>query len=283
MSGLFLFQNHFQPSEDEPFYRSLYIPSKLGQNIRDPKIGEILIMEHQFLSEEEVAGYLNLTLDDIQGRVKCREIPFQTRGRRVVFDKGEIDQWASQRILNLPEKRLAVYHQKTTQGTAAFLQQHTILPPMLQPDFVAPAMTAKTKASVLHDLVAWADKTGRLNQPKALLESLVAREELCSTGMPGGFALPHPRTHDAYLFESSFMVVGRSIQPINFGAPDGEPTRLFFLVCCQDDRLHLHTLARLCFMASKTQLLSQIEAAFDANTIYQTILASELEVANGQP
>ena len=176
-------------------------------------------MEHQFLSEDEVAGYLNLSLEDIRGRVKCREIPFQTRGRRVVFDKGEIDAWASQRILKLPEKRLAVYHQKSSHGTAAFLHQSAILPQMIRPEFVAPAMTAKTKASVLRELVHLADQTGRLSNPNALLESLAAREELCSTGLPGGFAMPHPRTHDAYLFESSFMVVGRSLQLINFGAP----------------------------------------------------------------
>ena len=239
-------------------------------------------MEHQFLSEDEVAAYLNLSLEDIQGRVKCREIPFQTRGRRVVFDKGEIDQWASQRILNLPEKRLAAYHQKSTQGTSAFLYQSAILPQMIQPDFVAAAMTGKTKASVLRGLVDLADETEHLNNPKALLESLVAREQLCSTGMTGGFALPHPRTHDAYLFESSFIVVGRSLQPINFGAPDGKPTNLFFLVCCQDDRLHLHTLARLCFIFQKTQMLSQIGAAADANAMYHCILAAELEVGCGQ-
>ena len=234
-------------------------------------------MEHHFLSEEEVAGYLNLTLEDIQGRVKCREIPFQARGRRIIFDKGEIDLWASQRILNLPAKRLAIYHQKSTQGTAAHLDQQAIMPQMIQPEFVAPAMTSKTKASVLRDLVDLADKTGRLNNSKALQESLEAREALCSTGMPGGFAIPHPRTHDSYLFESSFIVVGRTLQPINFGAPDGEPTKLFFLVCCQDDRLHLHTLARLCFLAQKTKLLALVESAPDAGTIYNGLIASESE------
>ncbi len=156
------------------------------------------------------------------------------------------------------------------------------MPQMVQPKFVAPAMTAKTKASVLRDLVDLADETGYLNNPKALRESLEAREELCSTGMPGGFAMPHPRTHDAYLFESSFIVVGRSLQPINFGAPDGKPTKLFFLVCCQDDRLHLHTLARLCFMAQKTQLLSQLETAADADAMYHCIVATELEVTSGR-
>jgi mannitol/fructose-specific phosphotransferase system IIA component (Ntr-type)/predicted DNA-binding transcriptional regulator AlpA len=237
-------------------------------------------MEHQFLSEDEVAAYLNLDLEDIQGRVKCREIPYQTRGRRVVFDKGEIDEWASQRILKLPDKRLEVYHEKSSHGTSVFLHQPAIMPQMIQPDFVAPAMTAKTKASILRDLVELADRTGRLNYPKALLESLEGREDLCSTGMPHGFAIPHPRTHDSYLFEASFIVVGRSLQAINFGAPDGEPSNIFFLVCCQDDRMHLHTLARLCFMAAKSQLLSKIEAALDADAIYQSILASELEVVN---
>jgi mannitol/fructose-specific phosphotransferase system IIA component (Ntr-type) len=238
-------------------------------------------MEHQFLNEDEAAGYLNLSLEDIRGRVKCREIPFQTRGRRVVFDKGEIDAWASQRILKLPEKRLAGYHQKSSQGTAAFLHQSAIMPQMIKPEFAAPAMMAKTKASVLRELVDLADKTGRLNNPKALLESLEAREDLCSTGMPGGFAMPHPRTHDSYLFESSFIVVGRSLQAINFGAPDGEPTQLFFLVCCQDDRLHLHTLARLCFMAQKTQLLVELNAAPDAGSIFNSLIAAEAEAIAG--
>lgn len=238
-------------------------------------------MEHQYLSEDEVAGYLNLSLEDIRGRVKCREIPFQTRGRRVVFDKGEIDEWASQRILKLPEKRLEVYHQQSSLGTAAFLHQSAIMPQMVLPDFAAPAMRAKTKASVLRELVELADKTGRLNNPKALLESLEAREELCSTGMPGGFAMPHPRTHDSYLFESSFIVVGRSLQPINFGAPDGEPSNLFFLVCCQDDRLHLHTLARLCFMAQKTQLLAELNAASDADSIINALITAEAQAIAG--
>jgi len=234
-------------------------------------------MEHQFLTEDEVAAYLNLSLEDILKRVKCGEIPFQKRGSRVVFDKGEIDLWASQRILNLPEERLSVYHQKSSQGTATFLPESAILPQMIRPEYITLGMTSKTKASVLRDLVMMADQTGRLNDPKSLLESLEAREELCSTGMPGGFAIPHPRTHDSYLFESSFIVVGRCLQPIHFGAPDGQPTRLFFLVCCQDDRLHLHTLARLCFMAQKTPLLNQIEMASDRQTVCDSLIIAEVD------
>ena len=185
-------------------------------------------MPFQLLNLDEVANYLHLMPADIEQRVKNREIPFEKRGNRIVFRQSEIDAWASQRILGFSGQQLAVYHQKSTRRTRKNLPQEAILPEMLRSGAVASAMTSKTKASVLRDLVALAEKTGNLCDPKALLASLEAREKLCSTAVPGGFALPHPRSHEPYLFETSFIVVGRPIQEIHFGAPDGQPTHLFF-------------------------------------------------------
>jgi excisionase family DNA binding protein len=224
---------------------------------------------------EAVADYLNLTPADIEQRVKDHEIPFERRGNRLVFRKGDIDEWASRRILGFSSDRLAAYHEKSTRHTRNILPHETILPDLLMAGAVDPAMTSRTKASVLRDLVALAEKTGQLNDPKTLVDSLEAREALCSTAMPGGFALPHLRTQEPYLFETSFIVAGRPIQPIHFGAPDGEPTQLFFLICCQDDRLHLHTLARLCLLATKTKVLDQLRAASDAEAMRNALIAAE--------
>jgi len=235
-------------------------------------------MPYRLLDLDGVANYLHLTTADIEERVKNREIPFEKRGDRIVFRKGEIDAWASQRILGLPGQRLADYHQKSTSHTQKILPQESILPEMLESGAVASAMTSKTRASVLRDLVALAEKTGSLCDPKTLLASLEAREELCSTAVPGGLALPHPRAHEPYLFETSFIVVGRPVQEIHFGAPDGQPTHLFFLICCQDDRLHLHTLARLCLIVQKTKLLDRLREAPDAGTMRNAIIAAEQEI-----
>ncbi len=235
-------------------------------------------MPFRLLDLDGVANYLHLTPADIERRVKNREIPFEKRGDRIVFRMRDIDAWASQRILGLSGQRLADYHEETTRFTRKILPHATMLPEMLQSGTIAPAMTSKTRASVLRDLVALAEKTGNLGDPKNLLASLEAREELCSTAVPGGFALPHPRSHEPYLFETSFIVVGRPVQEIHFGAPDGQPTRLFFLVCCQNDRLHLHTLARLCLLALKTGLLDQLREAPDAETMRSSIIAAEQEV-----
>src|ERR1019366_4000227 len=115
---------------------------------------------------ESVAEYLNLTLADIEQRVKDHEIPFERRGNRLVFRKGEIDEWASRRIMGFSSDRLAAYHEKSTRHTRNILPHETILPDLLTAGAVDSAMPSKAKASVLLDLVALAEKTGQLNAPK---------------------------------------------------------------------------------------------------------------------
>jgi len=235
-------------------------------------------MPHRLFTLEAVAEYLHLTVADVEQRVRDGEIPFERRGERIVFRKSQIDLWASQSILSLTERRLAEYHRQTTSGTRAWLSDEAILPEMLERGAIDSAMTAKTKASVLRALVELADKTWQVCDSKDLLASLEAREKICSTAVPGGLALLHPQFHQPYAFQSSFLVVGRPIQEIHFGAPDGKPTDLFFLICCQDDRLHLHTLARLCLIAQKTDLLERLRQASDATVMRDILIAAEQEV-----
>ncbi len=263
------------------FLSNLCQPVRLGLGYRRTdglRLRVLTIMSFQLFNLEAVADYLNLTPADVEERVKDRVIPFEKRGNRLVFRKEEIDAWASQRIMGFSGERLAAYHEKSTRHARTILPHETILPEMLAAGAMDSAMTSKTKASSLRDLVELADKTGQLNDPKTLLSSLEAREELCSTGMPGGFAVPHLRVREPYLFETSFLVVGRTIQPIHFGASDGEPTQLFFLFCCQDDRLHLHTLARLCLLATKTKVLDQLRDAPDAEAMRAALIAAEQEI-----
>jgi PTS system nitrogen regulatory IIA component len=239
-------------------------------------------MPHRILTIDEVADYLNLSRADIERLVKFDGMPHSPRGDRVVFLRSEVDAWASQRILGFSPKPLAEYHQKSTRGTHAALHQDALMPGMLRPQFIAPALASKTKKSVLRDMVTLADRTGLVTDARELLTSVEEREELCSTALPGGLALLHARFHHPYRFDSSFMVVGRTIQEIHFGAPDGRPSRLFFLICCQEDRLHLHTLARLCLMAQKTDLIARLLEANDAQIMYDVLVDAEQTVLSGK-
>ncbi len=239
-------------------------------------------MAHRTLTTEELAGYLHIGTADVERLLRESDIPKIDRGGKLIFRRSEIDAWASQRILGLPSKRLDAYHKKTMRGTKKLFLNNTLITELLRPAYIDLEVKSKTRSSALRDMIALAEKTGKVFDPRELLASVEAREALCSTALPGGLALLHARHYDAYRFESSFIVIGRTIQAIPFGAPDGKPTRLFFLICCQDDHIHLHTLARLCLLTTTTDVLDQLFAASDTRTAYDALVAAELTIMPSQ-
>jgi mannitol/fructose-specific phosphotransferase system IIA component (Ntr-type)/predicted DNA-binding transcriptional regulator AlpA len=238
---------------------------------------------------EELTDYLHLNPGDVERLMRETDIPHDVRGGRVVFQREEVDEWASKRILGLPGNRLDVYHAKSVRGTRQIFPHLALIPELMHPSCIDLALPSKTRASVMRDMVALAERTGRVFDPRELLQSIEAREDLSSTAVPGGIALLHARRHEEYRFEGSFIVLGRTIQPVPFGAPDGRPTQLFFLICCEDDRIHLHTLARLCLIALKTKVTDELmtvatgEEAFSALVkAEQSVLPSEGTATSGR-
>jgi PTS system nitrogen regulatory IIA component len=141
-----------------------------------------------------------------------------------------------------------------------------------------PMLPGRSKAAVLRAMTAVAERTGYLYDPDDLLDSLRQREELCSTGVDGGAALLHPRHHDPYTFEDSFVCIGRTLAAVPFGAPDGGKTDVFFLVCCQDDRLHLHVLARLCLLCRNAPFLQGLRSAASGQEMFAVLQEAESAV-----
>ena len=236
-------------------------------------------MPYRVFNLQEVAFYLHLTTADVEVLVHRHEIPFEKQGGRVIFRKKEVDAWASQRILKLQDSHLKKYHEGSTANVShARGLDHCLMPERLRPEFIEPRMLAKTKSSVLRDMVTLAERTQLLYSPADLLQSLQEREELCSTALPNGLALLHPRHHDPFMFEESFILLARAAHPIPFGAPDGQKTDVFFLICCKDDKIHLHILARVCLMVSRTLLLEEIRAATGPDGIYRAVCLAELTV-----
>lgn len=235
-------------------------------------------MPHRLLSIDELTEYMHLLPGDVERLMRETDIPYSNRGDRVVFLRSEIDEWASKRILGLPGKRLDVYHAKSVRGTREIFPHLALIPDLLRPDDIDLDLASKTRASVLRDMVALAERTGRALDARELLTSVEEREALCPTALPGGLALLHARHHTRYRFDGSFIVVGRTIQPIPFSAPDGRPTQIFFLVCCEDDRIHLHTLARLCMIAQKTDAIELVRAAPDAGVAFQALVDAETKI-----
>jgi PTS system nitrogen regulatory IIA component len=235
-------------------------------------------MPHRTLQLKEVAAYLHISEGDVEDLVRRGEIPCEKKGDRVVFRQKEIDAWASQRIIGLSGKPLQEFHRKSSARAFDLSNEHAIFPELVKVNRVAPSLKSKTKASVLRDMVDLAAKTGLVNQPEELLKTILEREQMCSTALSGGMALLHPHAHQPYLFQDSFVALGRTVQAIPFGAPDGMATDLYFMICCQDDRLHLHVLARICTICHHTSALLELREADTAEDMLHVLVNAEAEV-----
>jgi mannitol/fructose-specific phosphotransferase system IIA component (Ntr-type) len=89
---------------------------------------------------------------------------------------------------------------------------------------------------------------GVANQPEqrqTLLRALREREQLYSTGIGDGIALPHARNALVGLVDRPVVVFGRHDHGIPYGSIDGIPARLFFLLVAPTVTQHLAVLARL--------------------------------------
>ncbi len=235
-------------------------------------------MPFRIFSLAEAAEYLHLPEEAVAELGRRGEIPCEKQGGRLIFRHNAVDEWASRRLLASSEEKLKDFHRRSTAKYHDLSDEAAIVPSLLKPEWIEGGMTCRTKASVLRQMVDLADRTELLCYRDELLESLVEREKLCSTALSGGLALLHPRNHEPYMFEDSFVVVGKTVGQVPFGSPDGSTTDIFFLICCQDDRIHLHVLARLCMMCHQTSLLMEMRGTNDPRELHRLLVDREQQV-----
>ena len=84
---------------------------------------------------------------------------------------------------------------------------------------MAVPLAAATKASVLKELVSLAEQSWQVYDPDALLAAIKQREELGTTALSSGVAIPHPRRPSPTVLGESVIAYGRTSTGIPFGAP----------------------------------------------------------------
>jgi len=121
-----------------------------------------------------------------------------------------------------------------------------VLSALLSPVTIKLNLTGSQRDEVLQELVAQLPQLA--NRPEArqtLLQALREREQLHSTGIGCGIALPHARNALAGVVDHAVIVFGRHAKGIPYGAVDGVPARLFFMLVAPTVQLHLAILARI--------------------------------------
>jgi nitrogen PTS system EIIA component len=138
----------------------------------------------------------------------------------------------------------------------------------LQPDAVIADLGGEATEEVLAELCRPLARHGQDSQE--LLEILLQREKLGSTGIGDGVAIPHGMFPGTSGLFASF---GRSKMGIDFNAIDGKPVRYFFTLFVAKDAAgpHLQALARVSRVFKNPALREHIFDAKDASGIYRLI------------
>ena len=112
---------------------------------------------------------------------------------------------------------------------------------------------------------------GKTGVKRALiLDSLLARERLGSTGLGQGIAIPHGRVRGLREAIGAFV---RTREPIEFEAPDERPVSLIFVLLVPEKStdLHLEILGELAQMFSDRELRTKLAAAPDSLEVQRLI------------
>jgi nitrogen PTS system EIIA component len=231
------------------------------------------------MDEKQVAQYLHMDLRDLQKLSSRGQIPCRKVKDHFVYRKGEVDQWVEQRMHEMDRHRLRGIERGVSRHHG-FAEGELLVWPMIPPGGIVCPLKATSRDSVLRNLVKAADEAGLVYAKDELLSEVKTREELCSTALAPGVALPHPRHPLPYDIASSFVIVGMTASGVPFGSADGSLTRLFFLICCKDDRTHLHVLARIGQMLGDREEIDRLlsaESSADLGKMLQDMESKTLE------
>ena len=125
------------------------------------------------------------------------------------------------------------------------------------------------KAQLLQELARRAGAALSLDQ-RIILDALQARENLGSTGLGKGFALPHARLDGLSRFFALFV---RLAKPIDFASIDGLPVDLVILLLtpANASNQHLATLAALSRPLRDATFVQRLRKAPDADALHRLL------------
>ncbi len=148
---------------------------------------------------------------------------------------------------------------------------------LVSPNAIIPAMKVNGKKQALQEIAAKAaELTGQNEQ--AILEILLQREKLGSTGVGNGVAIPHGKLAK---LTKVFGLFARLDRAVDFEALDGQPVDLVFLLLAPEGAGadHLKALARVARLLRDPQIANKLRDSRDAEALYAVLALPSVTAA----
>ena len=143
---------------------------------------------------------------------------------------------------------------------------------LVKEKFICLELAGMKKKEIITELVEIAGESKRIANKKSCLKVMLGREELGSTGIGNGVAIPHAKVKEVRDF---ILVLGRKGGGIDFGALDGERTFLFFALFSPQEKvgMHLKILAEISHLVKDKFSVERLRRAKDKKEIIRIICA----------
>jgi PTS system nitrogen regulatory IIA component len=147
-----------------------------------------------------------------------------------------------------------------------------LLSDLLAPQAVVPALKVNSKKQALQELAGRAAAACGRNE-REVLEVLMQRERLGSTGIGNGIAIPHGKLAKLERLCGAFARLDR---PVDFEALDGQPVDLMFLLLAPEGAGadHLKALARIARLLRDGKTTRKLRESRDAESLYAVLTES---------
>ncbi len=145
---------------------------------------------------------------------------------------------------------------------------------LLSPELIKIPLESKDKEGVIREMVDVLSKNGKVIDPEAVLEAVLEREKVMSTGVGQGIAIPHGKTESV---TGVVAALGISPDDIDFQAIDEQPVHIVFLLLAPpyETGLHLKALSRVSRLLSKEEFREKLLQASNAEEAMRFIQEEE--------
>jgi fructose-specific phosphotransferase system IIA component len=145
---------------------------------------------------------------------------------------------------------------------------------LLKPKAIMMDIDAKEKIAAIEEMVDFLVANEFVSDGKVFLKALAKRENLESTGIGDGIAIPHART-DAVT--DLILAFARSQDGVDFSAIDGKPSHLIFLIAAPVDKKseYIMALAKISRLLRRQHVRDQLRHAQNPQEILNIIKKNE--------
>jgi PTS system nitrogen regulatory IIA component len=200
-----------------------------------------------YLNIEEVALLLDLPEVTIQRWAHQGKIPYKIISGKTIFKKSEITRWANAHDLAIKEKK----------GKPVHSGSENLLTDAIRAGGIYRHIPGDDIYSVFENALEHLDFIKKSDHKK-VFEELLNREELASTGIGHGIAIPHTRNRLDLNLQHAHIAVFFLQQPVIFNAIDGQPVQIMFMIFTSTVKEHLKMLSKISYVLQQPSFRENI-------------------------